>query len=113
LCLHHQSAVQNHNLLISKHSLSKVHGHIFVNDSKLKLHSRRDYGQIKFEEVRLAFSSESFIFFFPLRNVNIIICETAVLSVTFYVCENWCVTLKEGGTLRVPEKMVLKNYIQA
>jgi len=46
-------------------------------------------------ECLLPFSSESFVFPSPLKNMNIIIYKTKILAMNLYGCETWSFTLKK------------------
>jgi hypothetical protein len=43
------------------------------------------------------------------KNLKIIIYKTIIFSVVLYICETWCVTLREKHRLRVFENRVLRR----
>ena len=57
----------------------------------------------------LSFGAESFVFQFPIKNINIKIYRTIILPVVLYGCENWSLTLRDGRRLRVFENRVLRK----
>jgi hypothetical protein len=59
---------QNHNLLIANEAFENVarYKHMGTRVKKSKLHSRRNYEQLKFRKCFPTFSSESFVFASPL-----------------------------------------------
>jgi hypothetical protein len=57
----------------------------------------------------LSFCTESFVFQFTPKNVNIRIYRTIILPVLLYGCESWSLTLREVCRLRVFENKVLRR----
>ena len=56
-----------------------------------------------------SFGAESFVFQFPLRDINIKICGTVILSAVLYGFETWFLTLREENSLAVFENRVLRG----